>query len=84
MSDNAICEYCGGKIIDYGIERECENADFSPFGKKGTCPRPKISVRAEASDLSIRKILSYADEYECDDAAGAAAIRQMVKNLTAS
>jgi len=26
------CAFCGGKIIDYGIENDCENTDYSPLG----------------------------------------------------
>jgi len=82
MSDNEICEYCGGKIIDYGFERECENADFSPLGKKGTCTRPKIQFKRVIDELSVNEILSYADR--CEKHKHAKVIRKMVKDLTSA
>jgi hypothetical protein len=39
------CEHCGGRIIDYGIEKECENNFYNVATKeRGTCTRPELTT----------------------------------------
>jgi len=51
------CEYCGGKIIDYGFEKECENS--GTFLKKGSCTMPEpviVDLEKSISEFDLETV----------------------------
>jgi len=66
--DVELCNFCGGKIIDYGIEKDCENTDYSPLGKSGSCTRPKpnimVDIRTQKEKDKDNQILALQSEVQ--------------------